>query len=131
MFTLKKGNVFLFATISGFLVVAIGAFGAHTLKDTLVELSTYESFQTGLKYQMFHTIVLFIIPIIYKDYLQDRSDSTSIFFIMGIILFSFSLYLYSISKITQFAMITPFGGILFLIGWFMLMKNIIKAKKID
>ena len=62
MFTLKKGSVYFIAAISGFLIVAVGAFGAHALKPTLMELNTYESFQTGIKYQMFHTLALLIMP---------------------------------------------------------------------
>jgi uncharacterized membrane protein YgdD (TMEM256/DUF423 family) len=100
----------------GFLGVAIGAFGAHTLKQYLTPETT-ETFRTGVLYHLIHTSVLLAISLSARLDLMKANK----FFLTGIILFSFSLYIYSLTSIKFIAMITPFGGISFLLGWLMLM----------
>lgn len=101
--------------IFGFLGVAIGAFGAHGLKSLLTS-EMMEIFKTGVFYHLIHTAVILTIGLagINKFY------KSAFFFSIGIILFSFSLYLYAVTSVTFFAIITPFGGIAFLIGWLFL-----------
>lgn len=109
--------------ITGFLAVALGAFGAHILKAQ-ISPEMLEIFRTGVHYQMIHSAVMLATAFSGKDkYLRSE-----IFFLAGVILFSFSLYLYSLSGIKFFAMITPLGGISFLTGWTVL---IVKAFKKD
>jgi uncharacterized membrane protein YgdD (TMEM256/DUF423 family) len=100
----------------GFLGVAIGAFGAHTLKQYLTPETT-ETFRTGVLYHLIHTSVLLAISLSARLDLMKANK----FFLTGIILFSFSLYIYSLTSIKFIAMITPFGGVSFLLGWLMLM----------
>ena len=93
-------NWMIIAGIAGFLGVALGAFGAHILKDSLSP-GMIEIYETGILYQLIHSVVLLALAL-------SAGKSFNIsrwFFLMGIILFSFSLYLYSITGITFFAII--------------------------
>ena len=100
--------------VFGFFAAALGAFGAHGLKDTLSP-EMLEIFKTGVFYHLLHSIVIFVIGITGNR----KFFKSALMFAIGIILFSFSLYLYSVTSIKTFAIITPLGGVSFLIGWLM------------
>jgi len=119
-----KKKWIIISAVSGFIAVAIGAFGAHGLREKL-SAEMLEVYKTGVLYQFFHTIVLLILSL--NNFIKGKV--ASIFFLAGIILFSFSLYLYSTSGIRFFAMITPVGGVCFLIGWFWLIVEVIRKKE--
>jgi uncharacterized membrane protein YgdD (TMEM256/DUF423 family) len=114
----------IISAVSGFTAVAIGAFGAHGLREKL-SAEMLEVYKTGVLYQFIHTIILLILSL--TNFIKGRI--ASIFFLAGIIFFSFSLYLYSTSGIRFFAMITPVGGVCFLIGWFWLIVEVIRKKE--
>lgn len=114
----------IISAVSGFTAVAIGAFGAHGLREKL-STEMLEVYKTGVLYQFIHTIVLLILSL--TNFIKTKI--ASIFFLAGIILFSFSLYLYSTSRIKFFAMITPVGGVCFLIGWLLLIVETIRVKE--
>lgn len=104
----------------GLLSVIFGAFGAHLLKKKLTK-EQLQSFETGVKYQMYHAIVLLVL-----GFNLDNSTSISNYivyaFIIGIILFSFSIYGLVISSANNKKMrflgpITPLGGLFLVIGW--------------
>lgn len=111
----------IISAVSGFSAVTIGAFGAHGLKEKLTA-EMLEVYKTGVLYHLVHTVVLLSLALSEKI----KTNVPSIFFLAGIILFSFSLYIYSTSGIRFFAMITPFGGVSFLIGWLMLIVSVMK-----
>jgi uncharacterized membrane protein YgdD (TMEM256/DUF423 family) len=113
----------IISAVSGFTAVAIGAFGAHGMREKL-SAEMLEVYKTGVLYQFIHTIILLILSL--NNFIKGKI--TSIFFLVGIILFSFSLYLYSTSGISFFAMITPIGGVCFLIGWLWLIVEVIRRK---
>lgn len=98
--------------ISGFIAVALGAFGAHGLKS-IVTPDMLETYRTGVLYHLIHSVVILAIGF----YGNKRLKIPALFFLIGIILFSFSLYIYSVTGIKTLAMITPLGGVSFLIGW--------------
>lgn len=107
----------LLACLSGFLVVALGAFGAHGLADLLGErIGTWE---TAVHYQMFHTAVLLVIGLMMRLQIADRAwlRRSAVAFGCGLLLFSGSLYLLALSGISWLGMITPLGGVAFLLGW--------------
>jgi uncharacterized membrane protein YgdD (TMEM256/DUF423 family) len=112
------------SAISGFTAVAIGAFGAHGLREILSP-QMLEAYKTGVLYQLIHTVVLLALSL----NTLIKAKLPSIFFLLGIILFSFSLYLYSTSGMKFFAMITPVGGFCFLIGWLLIIYETIKLKQ--
>jgi len=107
---------FVIGAIYGFLAVALGAFGAHGLEGRVSE-QALKAWEKAVKYQMFHTVSLFITSILL---LKEHSSAlmwAGWMFIVGTLLFSGSLYVYSTTGIRSLAMITPFGGVIFLIGW--------------
>lgn len=113
----------IISAVSGFTAVAIGAFGAHGLREKLSS-EMLEVYKTGVLYQFIHTIVLLVLSL--TNFI--KSKLSSIFFLAGIILFSFSLYLYSTAGIQSYAMITPIGGVCFLIGWLWIIIEVIRKK---
>ena len=104
----------------GMLAIIFGAFGAHALKKILSE-DQLKSFETGVKYQMYHAIVLLIL-----GFNQEFSTSAMYWcFTIGIVLFSFSIYGLILSdakgkKLSFLGPITPIGGLLFVIGWLLI-----------
>ncbi|WP_010648441.1 DUF423 domain-containing protein [Oceanobacillus massiliensis] len=116
----------ILAAINGFLAVALGAFGAHGLEGRISEkaIATWEK---AVTYQMFHTMALVAVGLLLAKYQNGSLFATSGWmFFAGIILFSGSLYVYSLTSIKTFAMITPIGGVAFLIGWVLLGIALIK-----
>ena len=113
----------IISAVSGFTAVAIGAFGAHGLKEKL-SAEMLEVYITGVLYHLIHSVGLLALSL----YTLIKAKLPSIFFLLGIILFSFSLYVYSTSGIRLFAMITPIGGFCFLIGWLLIIYETIRLK---
>ncbi|SDC02401.1 Uncharacterized membrane protein YgdD, TMEM256/DUF423 family [Terribacillus halophilus] len=115
----------IIAAISGFLTVGLGAFGAHGLEGRLTEkaIATWEK---AVLYQMFHTLALIGIALLLQKIQAGSLMTAGGFFIAGILLFSGTLYIYAVSGITVFALITPVGGVAFLIGWALLGYSAIK-----
>lgn len=116
----------IISAISGFLSVAIGAFGAHGLKETLIknalqaqlEKNHYiDIFNTGVKYQMFHTIALMVVSYLMYAYHEKNYHWAGACFVAGILIFSGSLYALSVTGIRALGAITPIGGVFFLLGW--------------
>lgn len=100
----------------GFLSVALGAFGAHALEGKISE-SSIATWEKAVHYQMFHAVSILIV-----GFALIRFDSSALLFagwsfVIGVLLFSGSLYMYSTTGIRTMAMITPFGGVIFLLGW--------------
>jgi len=117
---------FISAAISGFLSVALGAFGAHSLKNIL-DAYGKSIYEKAVLYQMFHTMALFVVGVIQHF---GRETSLSIAgwgFLIGIVLFSGSLYLSATTGIKWLGAITPAGGVAFLFGWFWLGLIFIKG----
>lgn len=115
------------AATSGFLSVALGALGAHALRNMLDEYgkSIYEK---AALYQMFHTISLLAVGIL-QHLVKETSFSIAGWgFLIGIFLFSGSLYLLATTGIKWLGAITPFGGVAFLLGWFWLVLTIVKGR---
>lgn len=111
-------NLFLIlAASNGFLAVALGAFAAHGLKARLsVELLA--TFQTGVQYQMYHSMALFGIGLLTLSYPNVAIIRLAGYlFMAGIIIFSGSLYILSLTGIRWLGAITPIGGVAFLAGW--------------
>ncbi|MES2626097.1 MAG: DUF423 domain-containing protein [Pseudomonadota bacterium] len=110
-----------FAALNGFLVVALGAFGAHALEDR-INVVMLDVYHTAVQYQMFHTLAFVAIHVLARDMPAHSFTFISRLFIAGIAFFSGSLYLLALTSVTWLGMITPIGGVLLLAGWFMLAK---------
>ena len=119
--------------ILGALAVALGAFGAHQLKEW-VSLDTVQSFQTGVQYQVYHSLALMCAGMMYQRKPVGSIRWAAICFITGIILFSGSLYVLTAMKATGvvgmsgIGLITPVGGLFFIAGWLLLFSGIIKKE---
>jgi uncharacterized membrane protein YgdD (TMEM256/DUF423 family) len=118
---------FISAAISGFLCVALGAFGAHSLKNILDEYgkSIYEK---AVLYQMFHTVALFAVGVLQHLNRDTSFSMAGCGFLAGIVLFSGSLYLLAATGIKWLGAITPVGGLAFLFGWLSLAWILIKGR---
>ena len=104
--------------ILGFLAVAIGAFGAHGLKEHLEKIGRSATFETGVQYHFYHALAVVAVGLL----VGSRSAGTAAqvagwSFLVGVVLFSGSLYVLCLTGNTQLGMITPFGGLAFLAGW--------------
>lgn len=118
-------------TILAGLAVVLGAFGAHGLKK-LVGPETVSTFQTGVQYQMYHALALLLLGVLYERSQNSLLNFAGIFFIGGVVLFSGSLYLLAYLKATNkvgttgIGLLTPVGGLLFIIGWMLLLISLLK-----
>tara|TARA_B100000902_G_scaffold67967_1_gene74099 strand:- start:8329 stop:8682 length:354 start_codon:yes stop_codon:yes gene_type:complete len=110
-----------FGVIFSILSIIIGAFGSHALNDIIGE--KMEVFKTGIQYHMFHSLALIIVAIISKT-LNIPMHHIAYLFVLGIIFFSGSLYLLSIYKYSFIGIITPIGGLFFILGWVLLLNKI-------
>ncbi|ADV48355.1 DUF423 domain-containing protein [Cellulophaga sp. E16_2] len=116
-------TIFTTGILFGTLAVVLGAFGAHGLKN-LISVEAVASYNTGVTYQMYHALLLLILSGVSK--IQEK-DKKLIYwmFTIGIIFFSFSIYLLATNSLFSFnfksiALLTPIGGMLLIVGWVLL-----------
>lgn len=112
---------------AGFAVV-IGAFGAHALRTILEENARTETFELAVRYQFYHSFALLFCGILMHHFPSRYLNRASVCFSLGIIIFSGSLYILSLSGVRMLGAITPLGGLLFIAGWLTLYLGI-NAKK--
>lgn len=118
----------IIASLSGFAGVALGAFGAHGLKEVLTA-EMLDVFKTGVRYQMYNTFALIAIGMLVEKYSSGALVVSGWLFVVGIILFSGSLYMLALTQAHLLGLITPFGGLCFLAGWISMAIGIAKIKK--
>ena len=112
--------IIILAGINGFLAVSIGAFAAHMLRDRLSP-ELLNTFQTGVQYHMYHALSLFGIGLLMLNFPSSTLLRISAYLMMaGIVLFSGSLYLLSITGTRWLGAITPLGGLCFLAAWMLI-----------
>ena len=116
-------NYLMIGAISGGLVVIMGAFGAHALNEILDDYGK-SIYNKAVLYHMFHSIAILILGLINKIQPEIQLSMAGWSFVFGIILFSGSLYILAITGIKSLGMITPIGGILFIIGWVLLVLKV-------
>lgn len=130
-----KNKLLITACICAILAVGLGAFGAHSLKDSL-EPAQLQTFETGIRYQFYHVFAMFIAGVlnVFRPNFFFRAAGSS--FLAGIILFSGSLYLLStrsllgIESWTWLGPLTPIGGLLFMVGWGLLAYGLFLKNKV-
>jgi len=124
------------ASIFGMLSVALGAFGAHALKK-IVPPETVASFETGVRYQFYHTFALLMVAVLFGNFPGKWMTWAGWLFILGIVLFSGSLYILTAMKAAStvglrgIGIITPFGGLLFIAGWLCLLIAVITSANVS
>jgi uncharacterized membrane protein YgdD (TMEM256/DUF423 family) len=104
------------------LTVIIGAFGAHGLSDVLESNARTETFELAVRYQFYHAFALVFAGLIARSDSHVRSlRMAPLFFLAGIIFFSGSLYILSLTNTSWLGAVTPFGGLFFIAGWAVLL----------
>ncbi len=110
----------ILGAVNAFLAVALGAFGAHGLEGKITE-KYLKVWNTGVTYQMFHALGLIAVALLTEKFPNTNLVTLSGWFmVVGILLFSGSLYVLSTSGIKVLGAITPFGGVAFLVAWVLL-----------
>jgi uncharacterized membrane protein YgdD (TMEM256/DUF423 family) len=133
------GTFLALGAVFGFVGVALGAFGSHALRAKLMP-ERVATFETGVRYQMWHALALFVIVVV--DAWEPTSQGSSLyllsdpggapllfaagwFFAAGIVLFSGSLYALAVTRRRTWGAVTPFGGACLLLGWALLLFAIV------
>lgn len=135
-FAMNQRNLLIISGISGALCVALGAMGAHALKDK-ISAENLQTFETAVRYHFYHTLALMLVILISEKILSKFLNYSSALFITGIILFSFSLYFLALrpvmgignEEMKWIGAITPFGGLSFIMAWLMLTFAAFKSNK--
>ena len=104
------------AAVNGLLAVAAGAFGAHGLQGR-IDAHALQVFETGAHYHMYHALAIGLAAFAIRDAAAGPATAAAGFFLAGILLFSGSLYLLALTGTKLLGIVTPFGGVCFLIGW--------------
>jgi uncharacterized membrane protein YgdD (TMEM256/DUF423 family) len=115
------------AAVSGFLAVVLGAFGAHGLKARLSP-ELMSAYQTGVQYHFYHTAALLACALLLRSGLVHPALNVAAYsYIVGMIIFSGSLYALAITGQRWWGMITPLGGVAYLIGWLALLTGVTRS----
>ncbi|WP_303318857.1 DUF423 domain-containing protein [Flavivirga abyssicola] len=124
-------KILITASIFGLLAVVFGAFGAHALKE-LIAVEAQQTFETGVRYQMYHAILLLFIGS--TAYIQQKKKKILYYLIvLGIILFSGSIYGLATNLLTTFdfkmiGFVTPIGGLLLILAWGVMITDFLKME---
>ncbi len=124
---MKGKNILVLAGISGAIAVGLGAFGAHGLEPLLIQNGRLDTFETAVSYHFYHTLGLLglgILALIKPDWKGLSFAAGGM--LLGILIFSGSLYILSLTGITWLGAITPIGGVGFILGWLALAYSVIK-----
>jgi len=112
--------------------VVLGAFGTHLFKPIL-DTELFSGYQTATYYQLFHALAIVCVGIMYRHYKNRKMQLSGYFFITGVVLFSGSIYLrvlldlLELDKPVFIALITPIGGVFFMLGWLFMFLSIPKS----
>lgn len=119
--------IIIIGSISGAISVILGAFGAHALKDALLASGRIETYETAVKYQMYHSLALILLGILMLQFQHKFFGYASISFLVGTVIFSGSLYLLCATGISKLGAITPIGGVFLIAAWILLAIGVWKA----
>jgi len=110
----------------GLVAIILGAFGAHALKEIL-SASELQSFNTAVRYQIYHVLVLFFVNT-YSGFSLQQKNTVSYLLFIGILFFSGSIYAIQLTPITAKSIwfVTPLGGLFFIFAWFTLLISFLK-----
>lgn len=119
--------------IFAILSIVLGAFGAHSLKQ-IISTQALATFEVGVRYQMYHALALIIVGMS-SLLTKGQQKIVFLFFTLGILLFSGSIYLLSLNEVLPFktngiGLLTPLGGGCFIIGWCYFLLKILKLKSV-
>jgi uncharacterized membrane protein YgdD (TMEM256/DUF423 family) len=124
---MKQKATIVWGAVIGGLAVAIGAFGAHALKEMLVAAGREDTFELAVRYQFYHAFAMLIAGFFARNNDSKLMQYSSLFFFMGILIFCGSLYILCLTGTTWLGAVTPIGGICFLTGWTLLAVAMVKT----
>ena len=114
-------NIFLkIGSILGALSVAIGAFGAHAFKASLIASGKTDTFETAVRYQFYGVFALMLVGLLSEKYSNKWSKISGYLFLIGTLVFSGSLYLICLTGINLFGAVAPIGGLCLIVAWIFL-----------
>jgi len=119
--------IFSIASISGMLAVGLGAFGAHALKSKLEASNLLSTYQTAVQYHFYHTLLLLALGLVMYKIESPMLSYAAYTTVAGIFLFSGSLYTMCLTNVRWLGVITPIGGLLFILGWLFLLLAVLKS----
>ena len=125
-------SILITGAILGILSVILGAFAAHGLKD-LISVESQQTFETGVRYQMYHAILLLFVAS--TIFISPKSKKIIFYLIvLGLLLFSGSIYGLATNALTSFnfkiiGFITPIGGLLLILAWVVMLIDFVKISK--
>lgn len=125
---MDKRTIFMYATVLAGLGIALGAIGSHALKETLLSKGRTDTFETAVRYQLYHALAMFVVGILY-DFKSKILSTVALLFLVGAIGFSGSLYLLSLTSLNWAVYLTPLGGMLMISGWILLLVYFLRMKK--
>jgi uncharacterized membrane protein YgdD (TMEM256/DUF423 family) len=129
-----KKTILVTACLFGIFAVVLGAFGAHGLKN-LVDSDAVATFETGVRYQMYHAFFLFVLALLPDSMLKSKK-SIYLCAVIGVVLFSFSIYILALNDLMQvdlkmFGIVTPIGGVFLIASWTLMLFGIVKSKVLE
>jgi uncharacterized membrane protein YgdD (TMEM256/DUF423 family) len=125
---MNQKTILTLGAVAGALGVAIGAFGAHGLKEILAQTQRADTFELAVRYQFYHTFAILLSGVLMEFFESKKLGIAAILFAVGIFIFSGSLYILSLTGITVLGAITPFGGLSLIAGWIFLALSFSKKK---
>lgn len=123
---MTQRTTLLTAATIGMLAVILGASGAHNLKPLLVQLGKFEVFELATRYQFYHALALLGVGILQSSYPSQTLRYASVCFLVGVLLFSGSLYFLCFIKLGGLGIVTPIGGLFLIGGWALLFLGVYK-----
>ncbi|MBR9855118.1 MAG: DUF423 domain-containing protein [Algicola sp.] len=122
------------AVLLGILAIVLGAFGAHGL-EKLVDAEAVNTFETGVRYQMYHALFLLFVGM-WPGISSKPKKVVFILVLLGVVLFSFSIYLLALNSLTSFdfkiiGFLTPIGGVFLIMAWIYLGYHILTQKELN
>jgi uncharacterized membrane protein YgdD (TMEM256/DUF423 family) len=100
--------------------VALGAFGAHALKESLQQAGRFDTYETAVRYQFYHALALFVLYLLQSHLPWRRLQWVTACFSLGVLLFCGSLYVICFTGVSAWGAVAPLGGTLFIAGWLLL-----------
>jgi uncharacterized membrane protein YgdD (TMEM256/DUF423 family) len=117
---------FILGSLTAFLAVALGAFAAHGLR-TRLSADMFTIFEVGVRYHMYHALALLAVAWACSRWPASSAHYAGWLFLAGIVVFSGSLYMLSVTGMRWLGAVTPIGGVAFLVGWIILIWSALKG----
>lgn len=117
----------IIAGVLGVIAVGLGAFGAHALRNMLESSGRVDTFETAVKYHFWHVLALVAVAILIDKFNAVMLQYAGWSFIVGVLIFSGSLYVLCMTGITKLGAITPIGGLAFILGWIFLILAVARS----